>query len=172
MLCGALLQGGFSRSSTARLLPCHFLPRRARSSRAPPRDARPSVAVQVRRAVWSGEPTKLSRSIGFLTEEFDKSYFGWELVEVVKKLVLVGLMSVVMPGSLNQLVLAFVIVLCFLVALLVARPYKRPECGAPASSSCPPQAHESARSRAQPLSPRRARRAGTTSSRLLLALGS
>ena len=34
----------------------------------------------------------------------------WELIEVLKKLLLVGLMSVVLPGTLNQLTLAFIIV--------------------------------------------------------------
>ena len=82
---------------------------------------------KVRHAVWKAEATKLSKSMAFLTAEYDKAYFFWELVEVLKKLLLVGAMSVVLPGQLNQLVLAFVIVLCFLVALLVAKPYKRPE---------------------------------------------
>ena len=52
----------------------------------------------------------------------------------MKKLLLVGLMSVVMPGTLYQLALAFAILLCFLVALLVAKPYKRPT-GTPISAS-------------------------------------
>ena len=45
-------------------------------------------------------------------------------MEVIKKLVLVGAMSLVMPGEINQLVLAFVIVLTFLVALMTAKPYR------------------------------------------------
>ena len=36
-------------------------------------------------------------------------------------------MSVVMPGALNQLTLAFIIVLCFQTVLLVAKPYERAE---------------------------------------------
>ena len=119
---------------------------------------------QVRHAIWSGEAaqaTKLSKSVTFLTEEYDKNFFFWELVtplpprtalehprlpprhtrsrphgplvcvapqvEVLKKLILVGAMSVVMPGEVYQLILAFVIMLCFLVMLMVAKPYKRPE---------------------------------------------
>ena len=82
---------------------------------------------RVRRDVWEDKKTELSKSIHFLTEEFDKAWFFWELIEVFKKLFLVGVMSVVLPGTVNQLVLAFIIVLCFQTALLIARPYKRPE---------------------------------------------
>ena len=46
---------------------------------------------------------------------------------MLKKLTMVGAMSVVMPGTLNQLVLAIIIVLCFQTALLVAQPYKKVE---------------------------------------------
>ena len=82
---------------------------------------------KVRHPVWDEEPTMLSSSVRFLTGEYDKAFFFWELVEVLKKLVLVGAMSVVVPGEINQLVIGFIIVLCFLVALMVAKPYKRPE---------------------------------------------
>ena len=82
---------------------------------------------KVRHAMWNDERTVLSKSITFLTEEFDQTFYFWELVEVVKKLILVGAMSVVLPGEINQLTIAFLITLCFLVILLVARPYKRPE---------------------------------------------
>ena len=82
---------------------------------------------RVRMALWSDEPTTLSTSVTFLTEEYDAGFFFWELAEVLKKLTLVGIMSVVMPGQINQLVLGFIIVLCFLVALMTAKPYRRPE---------------------------------------------
>ena len=82
---------------------------------------------KVRDAVWQKRQTPLARSISFLTEEYDTVFFFWELIEVLKKLILVGAMSVVMFGQINQLVIGFIIALCFLVALLVAQPYKRPE---------------------------------------------
>ena len=82
---------------------------------------------KARRAIWAQTATGLSESITFLTEEYDRSFFFWELLEVLKKLLLVGAMSVVLPGTFNQLALAFVISLCFLVMLMVAKPYKRPE---------------------------------------------
>ena len=82
---------------------------------------------KVRMALWNDEPTTLSTSVTFLTEEYQPTFFFWEFIEVLKKLLLVGAMSVAMPGTLNQLVLAFIVVLCFLVMLMVAKPYKRPE---------------------------------------------
>ena len=36
-----------------------------------------------------------------------------------------GVMSVIIPGTIYQLVIAFIVVLALMVALLVARPYKR-----------------------------------------------
>ena len=85
------------------------------------------LLFSVRHALWRDEPTTLSASVSFLTTEYDPAFFFWELVEVLRKLLLVGVMSVVLPGEVNQLIVGFVIVLCFLVALLVAKPYKRAE---------------------------------------------
>ena len=82
---------------------------------------------RVRHSVWLEKPSELARSISFLTSEYSPTFFFWELIEVFKKLILVGVMSVVMPGSISQLVVGFVIVLTFLVALMTARPYKRAE---------------------------------------------
>ena len=85
------------------------------------------LLYKVRHDVWSGTPTKLSEAVTFLTEEYDAAFFFWELVEVMKKLVLVGVMSIVMPGEIYQLVIGFIVVLCFLVTLMIAKPYKRAE---------------------------------------------
>ena len=74
----------------------------------------------------SGKPS-LAAALRFLTAPFEPRDRAWEFVETAKKLLLVGLMSVVLPGSLNQLVIGFIIALCFQTVLLVAKPYKRPE---------------------------------------------
>ena len=84
-----------------------------------------ALFFKARRAIWANQPTSLSTSLEFLIGDYDAAYFFWELVEVLKKLLLVGAMSVVMPGELNQLIIAFVISLCFLVALLIAKPFKK-----------------------------------------------
>merc|ERR1711935_38462 len=80
---------------------------------------------RVRRAVGNNQPTELSHALRFMTDDFDTSFFFWDLVEMMKKLVLMGAMSTVYPGTISQLVLAYMFVICFMVALLVAKPYKR-----------------------------------------------
>ena len=81
--------------------------------------------VKARRAIWAEKPTSLSKALDFLVGDYDAAYFFWELVEVLKKLLLVGAMSIVKPGEVNQLVIAFMLTLFFLVMLLVSKPYKR-----------------------------------------------
>ena len=60
-----------------------------------------------------------------MTEGYGRAFFFWELVESYKKLLLVGGMSVVLPGQINQLVIGFVLALVFQTALLVAKPYMK-----------------------------------------------
>ena len=83
----------------------------------------------VRHDVWSDEPTKLAASIEFLSGEYSQTFYFWELTVVIQKFLLVGLLSIDLPGapvgSLNQLIIAYIIVLCFLVALMSAKPYRR-----------------------------------------------
>ena len=81
---------------------------------------------KVRMALWNDEPTTLSTSVTFLTEEYQRPSFSG---------VYRGAQEAPAGGrdvgrdawTLNQLVLAFIVVLCFLVMLMVAKPYKRPE---------------------------------------------
>ena len=42
-----------------------------------------TLLFRVRKAVWLEEPTRLSMSVDFLTAEYDRAYFFWELVEVM-----------------------------------------------------------------------------------------
>ena len=78
-----------------------------------------------RHALRTEVPTQLSKALDFLVGEFDSNYFFWELLEVTKKLLLVGAMSIVKPGEVIQIVIGFVLTLCFTAALLISRPYKR-----------------------------------------------
>jgi len=80
---------------------------------------------RVRRALLNNQPTEFSQALRFMTEEFNPRFFYWSLVEMIKKLVLMGAMSLVYPGTIKQLVVAFVLMICFMVALIVIKPYKR-----------------------------------------------
>jgi hypothetical protein len=67
-----------------------------------------------RRAILSGKPTKLSTAIGFLHREYELHHFWWELVEMLRRFLLVGLM-VLAQGSMQQLVLGTLFSAVFLL---------------------------------------------------------
>ena len=75
------------------------------------------------KAILEERPTALSTALGFLTLDFDKSYFWWELVEAWKKLFLVGFCVLIVPGSILQLMIAFVFSLLCMLATAVASPF-------------------------------------------------
>ena len=52
--------------------------------------------------------------------------FWWELVVVGRKLVLLGFLALVVPGSFLQLFAATVVALCLLVVELFAAPFSSP----------------------------------------------
>jgi hypothetical protein len=58
-------------------------------------------------------PTALSRQLIFLTDGFKPRFFWWQLVDIARKLVLVGFLALVEPGSLLQQFIAVVVSLCF-----------------------------------------------------------
>lgn len=78
-----------------------------------------------RDAIVSGKPTPLSRALGFLHREFVSSYFAWELAEMARRLLLVGFLVPVAPGSLIQLACGLMISLVYLVLQLQARSYRQ-----------------------------------------------
>ena len=51
-----------------------------------------ALLFTARKAILSGRHTTLSRGISFLYREFEPHLFWWELVEMLRRLVLVGLM--------------------------------------------------------------------------------
>ena len=100
------------------------------------------------RAILDEKPTALSRSLGFLTLDFEKAWFAWELIEAWKKcathptlaprgacltlqpcaasgrLFLVGFCVLIWPGSVFQLLIAFVFSLVCMLLTAVASPFK------------------------------------------------
>ena len=77
------------------------------------------------RAIRSGHPTPLSRSTAFLHGDYRKMFFFWELAEVSRRLLLVGLFTVgpYLKGSTMQVALATLVSMLYLVVQLVAMPY-------------------------------------------------
>ena len=97
-----------------------------------------ALLLKARGAILDGKPTALSRSLAILHREYEPSYFFWEVVELTKKLLLVGVASMegMKPGSLTQLYTALIVSIFFLLLQMGARPYKRPDDDFMATATC------------------------------------
>ena len=70
------------------------------------------------------EGTPYTRSIAFLHAPFRPTFFYFDLLELSKKLLLIGFASLIEPGSLTQMMVAVLISLLFLVLHLQSLPYR------------------------------------------------
>merc|ERR1712023_245924 len=80
--------------------------------------------VRAWQALLTERPTALSRALSFLVKDYEPAYFWWELLEAWKKLFLVGFMVLIMPGEVEQLVIAFLVSLVYMLLVSVAQPFK------------------------------------------------
>ena len=69
-------------------------------------------------------PTHLSRAIEFLYREYDVTAFWWELMEMLRKLLLVGIFGLIEPGSILQIAVGTIFSAVYLMVQLQASPYK------------------------------------------------
>ena len=74
--------------------------------------------------IIAGKETPLSRAIGFLYREYDVTAFWWELMEMMRKFLLVGLFSNVATGSITQIAIGTIFSATYLMVQLQAAPYK------------------------------------------------
>ena len=72
------------------------------------------------------KPTALSNALSFVYSEFEPAFFWWEVIEMARRFLLVGLMSIVLSGTIVQLVIATLFCVFYLVLQLQAKPYKNP----------------------------------------------
>ena len=70
------------------------------------------------------EGTPYTRSIAFLHAPFRPTFFYFDLLELCKKLLLVGFASLIEPGSLKQMMVAVLVSQLFLVLHLQSLPYR------------------------------------------------
>ena len=75
-------------------------------------------------AVTSEKPTPLSRAMDFLVRDVTPAYLWWDLAEAWKKLFLVGFAVLLRPGSIEQLIIGFLVALVFLLLASVAHPFR------------------------------------------------
>jgi len=77
-----------------------------------------------RRTIISEEHTPLADALAFLHGGYRPSCFGWELNNVLQKLITVGFATLIKPGTLMQLVIVMLIMIAFQMLLIVLRPYR------------------------------------------------
>ena len=82
------------------------------------------LLLRAREAIVSSSPTPLSQALAFLHREYRPNFWWWELVDMLRRLLLVGFAVVVLPGSINQLALALLLALLCLVLQLQAAPFR------------------------------------------------
>ena len=78
-----------------------------------------------RAAITSGNASALSEAIRFLHGEYKPQFFLWELAEMARRFVLVGVFITVRQGSIEQLVYGTLVALVYMMVQLVAMPYRR-----------------------------------------------
>lgn len=79
-----------------------------------------------RGAIVSGRPTRLSTAIAFLHREYKPETMWWELMEMLRRFILVGVLVVVRQGSIEQLAYGTVVAIMFLSIQTAASPYRKP----------------------------------------------
>jgi len=81
-----------------------------------------------RSAIKSRRPTRLSRSISFIHEDYQVGCYLWEPVDMMRRLTLLGFVQFIDKEQLHllaRLVVGATISLCFLFAVLWSRPYRK-----------------------------------------------
>lgn len=83
------------------------------------------LLVRSSKAIMSGVETPLSRACSFLYREYDPSIFWWELMDMARKFLLVGLFVwAPAPGSITQLATGTIVCAVFLMVQLQAKPFQ------------------------------------------------
>jgi hypothetical protein len=83
------------------------------------------LLVLSQKAVRTGEPTRLSTAIAFLHNEYRTMCFWWELMEMLRRFVLLGLLAFYPThGSLAQIAIGTLLCLVYLFVQMQASPYR------------------------------------------------
>jgi len=84
-----------------------------------------SLLYSARGALLYQVHTPFSRALGFLCSSFQPAFFFFDLLEMAKKLLLVGFASLISRGSLGQLVAGWLVSLLFLILHIQSHPYRK-----------------------------------------------
>jgi len=80
---------------------------------------------KAKRAILEERPTALSNALAFLHRDFEPSAYYWEIVEGFKKLFLVGFAMIIMKDKLEQLAVALIFILIYMLLMAVKQPYRQ-----------------------------------------------
>jgi len=83
-----------------------------------------ALLFHARDAIRSGQPNRVSRAITFLHSEYEPHLHWWELVEMLRRFLLVGIFVTVRQGSIEQLTYGAITALLFLALQVKAAPYR------------------------------------------------
>ena len=83
------------------------------------------VLFCARKAVLSQRETLLSKATAFLHKEYEPHLFWWEIVEMLRRFLLVGLMVVIYEGSMLQMYIGTLVAAILLFFQVQAGPYKQ-----------------------------------------------
>ena len=77
-----------------------------------------------RHAILDDKPTSLSKALSFLVRDYSPTFMWWELVMLWRQLYLIGFALLVMMGTVQQLVVSFLVALVYMLLVSVATPFK------------------------------------------------
>ena len=77
-----------------------------------------------RRAILDDKPTSLSKALSFLVRDYEPAFMWWELLMLWRQLYLVGFALLIMTGTVEQLVISFLVALGYMLLVSVATPFK------------------------------------------------
>ena len=83
-----------------------------------------ALLLRARPAILEKQQTALSKALGFLVRDYEPGFFWWELLEAWKKLFLVGFAVLILPGSVEQLLIAFLFSLVYMLLVSVTMPFR------------------------------------------------
>lgn len=87
------------------------------------------LLMLARSAIVADKPTRLSTAVAFLHREYEPIMFWWELMEMARRVVLVGVFVVLpwdLQGSIEQLAYGTMVTLVYLTVQITASPYRNP----------------------------------------------
>jgi len=83
-----------------------------------------TLLLTARANLIASKKTPLTHALRFLHSEYKPEFFWWELVEVLRRFLLVGVAVLISPGSLVQLIFGSLTSSLFLVLQVQAAPFK------------------------------------------------